>query len=357
MSQKRYVRKTVTWNGRRYEVRGETEREATEKLAVLKEQLKRGEKSVGENMTVSAWFEEWMEVYKKPAGLTGKSLAMYREKFDRYIRPRIGGMKVKDVNEIHLQRILNGEAGRSRSHVSHLRTVMRELFSKARKTRLILYDPSEDLSLPDTTVGSRRSVTDAERTAILAAADEHPAGLWVLTMLYAGLRPGETIPLLWKDVDFQANEIHIYKAAESGSGQIKDPKTRAGIRDIPIHAALLPRLKAAKGDPFDHVFTSLRGHPLTASSARDLWRSFKRSLGACAAPDLIPYCLRHTFCTDLQKAGVPINVAKELMGHSDISVTANIYTHKDQGTLHENVRKLSAVGNRVGLSDERPETR
>lgn len=58
------------------------------------------------------------------------------------------------------------------------------------------------------------------------------------------------------------------------------------------------------------------------------------------AEDLTPYCLRHTFCTDLQKAGVPINVAKELMGHADIQTTANIYTHKDQKVLHTNMKQL-----------------
>lgn len=46
------------------------------------------------------------------------------------------------------------------------------------------------------------------------------------------------------------------------------------------------------------------------------------------ADDLVPYCFRHTFCTDLQDAGVPINVARDLMGHSDISITAKIYTHQ-----------------------------
>lgn len=45
------------------------------------------------------------------------------------------------------------------------------------------------------------------------------------------------------------------------------------------------------------------------------------------ADDLVLYCLRHTYCTDLQKKGVPLNIAKYLMGHSDISVTASIYTH------------------------------
>ena len=60
------------------------------------------------------------------------------------------------------------------------------------------------------------------------------------------------------------------------------------------------------------------------------------------APDLTPYCLRHTFCTDLQRAGVPINVAKELMGHASIAVTANIYTHRDQGVLHSNMARLDS---------------
>lgn len=360
MTKKKYVRKTVTWEGRRYEVRGETEREAVEKLAVLKDQLRRGELTPGGDMTVNAWFSAWMETYKAPSGITSKSLAMYREKYDGYLRPRIGTMKLKDVKPVHLQRILNAETGRSRSHVSHLKTVMREMFGKARKTRLILYDPSEDLILPETTVGRRRSITDQERTHILAVAETHPAGLWVLTMLYAGLRPGETIPLLWRDVDLQASEIHVYKAAESGTDAVKDPKTQAGFRDIPIHAALLPRLRAVQGNPFSPVFTSVRGKPLTSSSAKDLWRSFKRALtadmGHQPADDLTPYCLRHTFCTDLQRAGVPINVAKELMGHSDISVTANVYTHKDQTTLHENVAKLSNVGNPVGRFYENAKT-
>lgn len=56
----------------------------------------------------------------------------------------------------------------------------------------------------------------------------------------------------------------------------------------------------------------------------------RRALTEAVADDLVPYCLRHTYCTDLQSAGVPINVARELMGHSDISITAKIYTHHSE---------------------------
>lgn len=65
-----------------------------------------------------------------------------------------------------------------------------------------------------------------------------------------------------------------------------------------------------------------------------------RILQHAIAPDLTTYCLRHTFCTDLQRAGVAINIAKELMGHSSIAVTADIYTHPDSNVLHENISRL-----------------
>lgn len=99
------------------------------------------------------------------------------------------------------------------------------------------------------------------------------------------------------------------------------------------------------------------GKRLDSDSMYRAWKSVRKAMdiemGATVyrnqiiesviAPDLTLYCLRHTFCTDLQRASISINIAKELMGHSDISVTANIYTHKDQATLHRNMQKLAAL--------------
>lgn len=63
------------------------------------------------------------------------------------------------------------------------------------------------------------------------------------------------------------------------------------------------------------------------------------------AEDLEPYLLRHTFCTNCQAAGVPLNVAKELMGHSDISVTAKIYTHMVDAVFEQNRKRLAEYAN------------
>ena len=353
-----YIRKTITWDSRRYEVRGKTEQEACEKLADLVVSLKRGEFAASGQTTVEQWFQQWMQTYKIPSGITPKSLRLYDEKYNGYIGPAIGQKKLQDVRDLHLQTILNTQAGRSYSHVSKLRMVLQELFRQARRSRLIVFDPAEGLQLPESTKRSHRPITAAERRHILALAKEHRAGLWVLTILYAGLRPGETAALSWKDIDFDRNEIHVYKAIESGTKTVKAPKTPAGVRDIPMRQELRDRLLDAQGRPYDLVFPAPAGGVRSANSLQRLWGSFAHALdlhmGAkvqdgvitkhALAPDLTPYCLRHTFCTDLQRAGVPINVAKELMGHANISVTANIYTHRDQKVLHSNMAKLNPNG-------------
>ena len=357
-----YIRKTARYNGKKYEATGKTELEALKKLADKLAAAKRGEETVGGSMTVNAWYKQWLELYKEPKGLTAKSLKMYDEKYDNYIKPAIGHLKLKDVKDVHLQRILNGQAGRSASHVKKLRMVLQEMFRRARQSRLIPYDPAELLELPTYHEGKRRSITEEERKAILAVAEHHRAGLWVLTLLYTGMRPGETAALTWSDVDFEHNEIHVHTARESGGESIKGPKTSAGVRDIPIHADLLPKLRDAKGKKFEPVFPKASGgYPDDATLYRR-WKSFLRALDiymgaevyrnkivkSMVAEDLTPYCLRHTFCTDLQRAGVPLNVAKELMGHSDVSVTANIYTHKDVYTLHQGIALLDGTGGNSG---------
>ena len=357
-----YIRKTARYNGKKYEATGKTEQEAMTKLAEKLAAAKRGEETIGGSMTVDAWYKQWKSTYKDPKGLTPKLLGMYDEKYNGYIKPAIGRMKLKDVKDIHLQRLLNGQAGMSQSHVEKLRRVLREMFSRARKSRLIVVDPSEDLELPSAKSGSHRSLTDEERKIFLAVAETNRAGLWFLTLLYTGMRPGEAAALNWEDVDFEAGMIHIHAALESGSATIKAPKTAAGVRDIPIHAALLPRLRAAQGEPFSPVFPTESGGRQNSGSIWRLWKSFRRSMDIAMgaklkrnqiveskiAPDLTPYCLRHTFATDCARAGVPIDTVRWFLGHADISTTANIYSHRHDDALKAGMALLDGTGGKRG---------
>lgn len=352
------VRKTMRYNGKQYQAYGKTEREAMMKLAEKITALKRGEAAIGGTMTVDAWYKQWKSTYKDPKDITAKSLGMYDEKYNKYIKPRIGSMRLQNVTDVHLQEIMNEQAGKSDSHCKKVRSVLRQIFKRARQSRLIVYDPAEMLELPKATKGKRRPLTDEERKAVLTVAETHRSGLWILTLLYTGMRPGETAALRWEDIDFKKEEIHVQAAKESGTNNtIKEPKTEAGNRIIPLHAALKPKLQAAPRHPSGYVFVTGAGNPQNENSLRRLWTGFKRALDiymgaevkrnkitkSVLSDDLVPYCFRHTFCTDLEKAGVPLNVAKEIMGHSDIQTTANIYTHRDLDTMHKGMDLLDGT--------------
>ena len=65
------------------------------------------------------------------------------------------------------------------------------------------------------------------------------------------------------------------------------------------------------------------------------------------ALDLVPYCLRHTYCTDLARMGIDIRVAQKLMGHSDITLTANIYTNLDNQDVLEAAKVINGYKGRT----------
>ena len=108
-----------------------------------------------------------------------------------------------------------------------------------------------------------------------------------------------------------------------------------------------------------YLFTQpTTGRPHTETSIKQMWRSFKQALDldmgtqmasgaidpetSVGADDLTPYCLWHTYATDLQSAGVPLNVAKDLLGHQSIAMTSQIYTHfSDEAFTNASLKVLS----------------
>lgn len=107
MAEYHYVRKSVRWEGKRYEVRGQTEAETLEKMVELLAALRDGRSIRNGDTLVEIWYQEWKRVYKVPSDLTRKSLKLYDEKYNKYIGPVLGTMRLRDVRDIHLQSILN----------------------------------------------------------------------------------------------------------------------------------------------------------------------------------------------------------------------------------------------------------
>ena len=302
----------------------------------------------GSRQTVEQWAYRWFETYKKPnIGISQQR--NYDSILRLHIVPAIGYMALGDVRGYHLQDFLNMQAGKSKSQLDKIRETLVQIFERAEIDRLIEYSPARKLILPDATQKERRHLSDEERAALFKVIQTHQANVWVRFMLQCGLRRGETIPLTWGDIDFKTGILTVNKAVEFISNQpsVKSTKTKAGVRHVPIppnFLTILEQRKRIRKENDRHLILYNRdGSMMTEIKLKNLWRSVCRAwdleLGAqtyrnkivnhVLDQDLTPHYLRHTYCTDLRRAGIDLKTAQALMGHADIRTTANIYNHFD----------------------------
>lgn len=335
-----YVRKTFTYDGKRYQVYGHDEKEAIAKMALKKDALKRGEKIRSSSATVKQWGEFCVKTYK-----TNQS-DITRDRYLSVMRSsvfsQIGGMKVKCVTPIDCQKCLNLQEGRSKHHIDKVHRMLVFIFEKAVENKMILESPAAHLVKPKGTTSKSRALTDEERGAVLSVC-QNDKYLIFLFMLYCGCRPSEARSLQGMDImDMNGRKmLHI-----------RGTKTKNADRIVPLPPFLYEKVKTKKKSEYlvgkkltnlmysqlvakwkDEIREELGGeyeYELDRVNKTSGKRHYKKVFTYDPlASDFRPYYLRHTYCTDLRDNGIDIRDAQYLMGHSDISITANIYTHSD----------------------------
>lgn len=347
---------TFTLDGKRYHVYGHTITEAKEKARIKKALLTAGIRQAKGEHTVASWANTWLESYKADT----VNPAWYKTMqgvVDSIITPCIGHTKIKNIRPVDITRVLNSMAGKSESYTHKVYIILKQIFATAYDNDLILKDPTKPVKLPICGKKTeRRTITPYERELTLRASNNHPEdGLFFLLMLYCGLRPQEVAVLRYCDIEPDRQILHVTRSLKSDN-TIGEPKSQAGVRDIPMPSILVDFIARLHFKPSDYLCTNTRGERLSHTSIRTLWHRFKREMelehgtkvkrNALVDPflpsDLTPYCYRHTYCTDLQDAGVPLVVASRLMGHSDVKLTARVYTHASQDSFNDALSRIDA---------------
>jgi len=358
-------RKTFTYEGKRYSVYGDTLQQVYEKMGKRMAELESGKKRISKNMTFSDWSEEWLIAYKEHT-VSKETYRVYQSNLRRHILPLLGPMPIKNIKAIHCQRVLNDMSGFSAKMLNRITQLMIAIFEDALDNGLIFSNPARKLKLPKGSKSTRRAITKTERKYILQVAETHPAGVMILLMLYCGLRPAEVSALQWRHIDLDEKIISVEQSSKR-SGGVGAPKSSAGIRKVPIPDKLAFRLNRINPkEPFGFVCQNQKGGRLNASSMHRRWKSFVDTMNVAmgcettpngkplppfrVADDLVPYCFRHTYCTDLRDAGVDITVARVLMGHSSIAITAHVYTHQTDVALKNAVDKINQQGATSGAT-------
>ena len=173
----------------------------------------------------------------------------------------------------------------------------------------------------------------------------------VVILLGTGLRVSELYGLTKSDLDFDRRCIHVRRQLSRTANQpyfISSPKTKSGIRTIPmtdtVYMALKRVLKNRASPKVEmlvdgctgFIFLDKSGKPKVAMHLENFMRGLQRkhpwALGG-DFPKVTPHVLRHTFCTNMQQAGIDIKSLQYLMGHSNASVTLDVYTHTDYNVV------------------------
>lgn len=184
-------------------------------------------------------------------------------------------------------------------------------------------------------------------------ADDSLVKTGVLISLFMGVRLGEVCALkkeniLYKEevLQIRATMQRIQTREEPPARRTKIittlPKSVSSVRDIPIPAFLIRRLRVLAAGP-DGAYL-LTGRPEKFIEPRTLENIFQRYLRACGMPRINYHALRHTFATRCIEVGFDIKTLSEILGHSSVNITLNRYVHSSMEQKRNNMGKLRLLG-------------
>lgn len=335
----RYAKQIVTGykNGKpvRKTLYAKTLKELDKKYREFMEQLENGTLLENEKMTFAEVSELWL-VNTKLGELKEQSYYNLQSQI-RGLNAYIGDMYIKDIKKSHIEQIRATLIKEEKiDKYNKILGNARAIFEYAIESNIIVKNPTSGMKrLSNKT--EKRTLTAEERhlfeTAPLTAFEK----TFTMLLLYTGMRRSEALALNVSDINFKQRYITVNKTLVLSRASTSDKilqdntKTDAGTRKIPIASKLYPILKAYCKDRVGILFLSEYGNYIGTSTFRKRWNTMLKKLQEFAdfelANDITPHMFRHTYASDLYKAGVDIKSAQYLLGHTDIKTTLNVYTH------------------------------
>ena len=344
---------------------GKTRKETSEKLNRAIEELRDNRFiNKSDNPTVEQWCHEWLWSYKRNS-VKQKTFDQYETILRTHIIPDIGDIRLADLKTMHIQRIINKmyDSGLSHRTIEVMKIVMHAALKQAQRNKLVGENVCENVVLPRKQPKRIRVLNEDEQTKLIAALKDNYIGRGLLFALYTGMRRGEVLALKWSDYDKNEKIISITKALsrvrtynKNGNKTmltVTTPKTDTSIRTVPLidkavellaeHKRKQERYMELVGDYYtdnDLIFSSSRGDYLDPGNFN---RKLNKTVKKIGIAQISPHALRHSFATRGLEAEVSLKAMQELLGHSSITVTGDIYTHILKEQKRKEISKLNDV--------------
>jgi len=291
-----------------------------------------------------------------------------RLNFDRHIKPYIGDIKLRDLTGSDLQWLYNhlGDKGRvdnkgglSGSTIRRIHNIIHQALDQAVAEDIVVKNVSNQVILKKLQKQQFEPYTVEEVQQLLESTRNEWLHPMIALLIYTGIRRSELLALTWEDMSFEDRSISINKAltkqatADEPSRYLVMPtKSEKSNRIIPMAepiAAILnernKELKMLKLKSGDHSFNKdnlvcvdqngqmMNGNLFT--------QRFKALLKKYKLRDIRVHDLRHSFATEQLKSGASAESVRDLLGHSNIQTTLNIYRHVDLDEKRDDIDRFS----------------
>jgi len=317
-------------DGARKRKRSKSQQVVREWLQASINQLKQGNLVVDDRVTVSEFIDRYFNDVARH-NLRPKTLESYESLIRIHIKPGLGHYRLSALNPLIIQKFYSDKlnAGLSKRTVQFIHSILHKALNQALRLGLVYRNVTDLVDHPNPKRKAPEVWSIEEVKKFLNAVKDHRFFVIYLLSVYLGMREGEVLGIYFEDVDILHRTIHVKHAVQALKGGlvVTEPKTESSKRAVSIPSSIISILtdylyvqKRNQG----LIFTTSSGKPI---SPRNLVRHFKSAIKETGLPNIRFHDLRHTHASLLLAAGVHPKIVQERLGHSQISLTLDTYSH------------------------------
>lgn len=339
---------------------GATRKEVAQRLLILQKAHQDGLPITRDTATVADLMTAWLAEVVKPT-VRPKTYRSYEQISRVHIVPALGRVKVQQLDARQVQAFLHSRTSCSARTVGYIRGILRRAIGQAMKWDWVTRNVVTLTTPPKIERKEPPAFTVEQARTLLAAFDGHRLGPLFTVQLGLGLRIGEALGLRWEDVRLDEDDsggvltVRYQLQRQEGKFVLVPPKSRAGNRVIELPGfvaeALLRQLQWHEAwrekwhevglkNELGLVFVTGQATPF---GERNVRRDFVKLLAKAGIERMRVHDMRHLCASLLLAKGVPARVVMEILGHSQISLTMNTYSHVLPGATGAAARAMEDV--------------
>ena len=348
-------------------------RDAEDALRAFIQEIRTGTFVRDAKLTVTQYLDAWLAHKRVTVGF--KTYLAYELHVRTYLKPSLGALRIANLRKEHVRKALADWSQRTAYPGKKSKTPVQKISPRTvhhvfSTLRTAMHDALDDGAITVLPFAKRMSpkkgraeisaLDETQIVALLDYLDRTLLGPVTRLAIYSGMRRGELLGLTWDAIDLENRVLHVRQSLEVvGTGKdravrFKEPKTEKSRRDVALTAGAIEVLRLQHVQQSElrvHLNGPLGDERLVFPNPRDgqPWKpdtfsnEFLRAVKASGLPKVTFHGLRHSYASISLRAGTPLKVVSEMLGHTTTAITADLYTHVLGNLKAEAADRLDAI--------------